>query len=338
MSTNRDLFAGAIAEAKAVKNMAIENAKLALEETFTPQIKSMFSAKLREMEEEEMEEMEAVEETVEMDEVESMDEMEEMDLEEELELDETEVTEDLDLDELLAEIESEESEELNEVEEEEIEVEDDEESEETEDEDETPLNIEDMTEDDLAKMIEDIMLEEFPQLAQMKGEEGDEDDMDLDLDIEDETEEESDLDLAEMLREIEEEDEVVAEANDEELEELRAELEEAHTTINTLRTDLNEVNVLNAKLLYTNKIFRSKNLNESQKVKVLSSFDKAESVKDVELVYETLNEGLIVKQTVKKPSLGSASKSTFTPETKKPIIESNAAFLRMQKLAGIIKD
>jgi hypothetical protein len=89
-------------------------------------------------------------------------------------------------------------------------------------------------------------------------------------------------------------------------------------------------------LLYTNKIFRSKNLNESQKVKVLSSFDKAESVKDVELVYETLNEGLIVKSPVRKSTLGSASKSTFTPETKKPIIESNEAFKRMQKLAGLI--
>ena len=324
MSKNRDLFAGAIAEAKAVKNMAIENAKLALEETFTPQIKTMFSAKLREMEEEEMGSME---------EIESVDEMEEVDemvFDEELE--ESEEMEELNLDELLAEIESEESEELNEVEEET----EDEESEESEE--ETTLNIEDMTEEDLAKMIEDIMLEEFPQLAQMKGEEEEEDDMDLDLDIEDETEEESDLDLAEMLREIDEELEEVEEVTNEELEELRAELNEAYSTIEILKTDLNEINVLNAKLLYTNKIFRDKNLNENQKVKVLSSFDKAESVNEVKLVYNTLNEGLVVlKPTVKRPSLGSASKSTIVPTTKKPIIESNEAYLRMQKLAGIIK-
>ena len=324
MSKNRDLFAGAIAEAKAVKNMAIENAKLALEETFTPQIKTMFSAKLREMEEEEMGSME---------EIKSVDEMEEVDemvFDEELE--ESEEMEELNLDELLAEIESEESEELNEVEEET----EDEESEESEE--ETPLNIEDMTEEDLAKMIEDIMLEEFPQLAQMKGEEEEEDDMDLDLDIEDETEEESDLDLGEMLREIDEELEEVEEVTNEELEELRAELNEAYSTIEILKTDLNEINVLNAKLLYTNKIFRDKNLNENQKVKVLSSFDKAESVNEVKLVYNTLNEGLVVlKPTVKRPSLGSASKSTIVPTTKKPIIESNEAYLRMQKLAGIIK-
>ena len=330
MSKNRDLFAGAIAETKAVKNMAIENAKLALEETFTPQIKTMFSAKLREMEEEEMESMEEIESVDEMEEVDEMmfdDELEESE--------ETEVTEELDLDELLAEIESEESEELNEVEEET----EDEESEESEE--ETPLNIEDMTEEDLAKMIEDIMLEEFPQLAQMKDEEveeEEEDDMDLDLDIEDETEEESDLDLAEMLREIDEELEEVEEVTNEELEELRAELNEAYSTIEILKTDLNEINVLNAKLLYTNKIFRDKNLNENQKVKVLSSFDKAESVNEVKLVYNTLNEGLVVlKPTVKRPSLGSASKSTIIPSTKKPIIESNEAYLRMQKLAGIIK-
>jgi hypothetical protein len=187
-------------------------------------------------------------------------------------------------------------------------------------------------------MIEDIMLEEFPQLAQMKGEEDEEDDMDLDLDIEDETEEESDLDLAEMLREIDEELEEVEEVTNEELEELRAELNEAYSTIEILKTDLNEINVLNAKLLYTNKIFRDKNLNENQKVKVLSSFDKAESVNEVKLVYNTLNEGLVVlKPTVKRPSLGSASKSTIIPTTKKPIIESNEAYLRMQKLAGIIK-
>ncbi len=53
MATNRDLLKEAIADAKAVKEMAIANAKAALEESFTPQLKSMLSAKLQEMEEEE---------------------------------------------------------------------------------------------------------------------------------------------------------------------------------------------------------------------------------------------------------------------------------------------
>jgi len=114
------------------------------------------------------------------------------------------------------------------------------------------------------------------------------------------------------------------------------ELEEAYSTIKTLKNELNEINLLNAKLLYSNKIFKAKNLNESQKVKVLSSFDKANTVGEVKMVFETLNEGIKVAKTTIKENLGSASKPTSTPTVKKPIVESNDAFLRMQKLAGLI--
>jgi hypothetical protein len=68
--------------------------------------------------------------------------------------------------------------------------------------------------------------------------------------------------------------------------------------------------LLNAKLLYTNKIFRSKNLTESQKVKVLGSFDKATTVKETKLVFETLNEGIKVKKPSVEKTLGRASKAT----------------------------
>jgi hypothetical protein len=117
--------------------------------------------------------------------------------------------------------------------------------------------------------------------------------------------------------------------------EIQAELEEAYATIKTLRQDLNEINLLNAKLLYTNKIFKSKNLNENQKVKVLSSFDKATTVGEVKLVFETLNEGLKVKATKLNENLGSASKVLNAPK-KQPIVESNDMVARFQKLAGII--
>jgi len=117
---------------------------------------------------------------------------------------------------------------------------------------------------------------------------------------------------------------------------MKAELDEAITTIEALKAELNEINLLNAKLLYTNKIFKAKNLNESQKVKVLSSFDKAKNVGEVKMVFETLNEGIKVSKNTIKENLGSASKGTMTPSVKKPIVESNEAFLRMQKLAGII--
>ena len=91
-----------------------------------------------------------------------------------------------------------------------------------------------------------------------------------------------------------------------------------------LRSELNEVNLLNAKLLYTNKIFRNKSLNETQKVKVLTAFDKATSKKEVELVYETLLESL--KVTTKAPikeSMSSASK-VLGNAASKPIIENDA--------------
>jgi hypothetical protein len=313
MATNRDLLKEAIADAKAVKHMAIANAKAALEEAFTPQVNALFSAKLREMEE------------VEEDEI------------------------------------------VNEVEEEEESMEEEapeEEESEEEESEEGETKIEDMTEEDLAKLIEDIMLEEFPELAKMRGEEAEETPEEeggeeeggeeeggeeLLREIEDDSLEESEVNLDELLAEIAEEDED-GEMVDEKYEmdkekhmkssmmetELRSELAEAYTAIDVLRSELTEINMLNAKLLYTNKIFKSKNLSESQKVKVLSSFDKAVTVKEVKLVYETLNEGLKVKTAPTNNNVGRASKTTLSPTVKKPIIESNEAFTRMQKLAGLI--
>jgi len=115
---------------------------------------------------------------------------------------------------------------------------------------------------------------------------------------------------------------------------------EMEETINELRNELNEVNLLNAKLLYTNKIFKSKNLTESEKIKVLNTFDKAETVKEVKLVFETLTESFkatVAKKNPIKESLGSASKTISTATPKQPIIESNEAFARMQRLAGLRK-
>jgi hypothetical protein len=78
-------------------------------------------------------------------------------------------------------------------------------------------------------------------------------------------------------------------------------LEEALAEVEELKKELKEVNLLNAKLLYTNKIFKAKNLSEDKKVKVLKAFDKAETVKEAKVIFETLNEGLVSK-TEAKPS------------------------------------
>jgi hypothetical protein len=118
------------------------------------------------------------------------------------------------------------------------------------------------------------------------------------------------------------------------MESLQTELNEALKANKVLSTELNEVNLLNAKLLYTNRIFKSKNLTESQKVKVLSTFDKASNVNEVELVYETLNDTTFKssKKSINE-NLGSASRSVGTTKTTKPIIEINDAYKRMQELA-----
>jgi len=116
-------------------------------------------------------------------------------------------------------------------------------------------------------------------------------------------------------------------------EEFTPELEEAYSVIKTLKSELNEINVLNAKLLYTNKIFRNKSLTEQQKIKVLTAFDRAASKKEVELIYETL-QGLKTSNVTKSPireSLSSASKALGSASAR-PIIE-NDAFARMRELA-----
>jgi len=119
-----------------------------------------------------------------------------------------------------------------------------------------------------------------------------------------------------------------------------AELEEALETVAELRTQLQEVNLLNAKLLYVNKVFKANNLTESQKVNVVAAFDKAETVKEVKLVFETVSKNVVAKPAAIKEHKSFASKAAGTAATagKKEIIsEVSEQVARWQKLAGIIK-
>ena len=120
-----------------------------------------------------------------------------------------------------------------------------------------------------------------------------------------------------------------------------ADLNEALETIKTLQKDLHETNLLNSKLLYVNKIFKANNLSEAQKVNIIAAFDKAESVKEVKLVFETVSENVVTskKENVSESKVkGMASKATGTTAASKPevISEVSDAVRRMQKLAGII--
>jgi len=116
-----------------------------------------------------------------------------------------------------------------------------------------------------------------------------------------------------------------------------AEVEDMKTELEELASTLSEVKLLNAKLLHTNKIFRAKNLNESQKVKVLESFDKASSVKEAKLIYETLTTIKETKSPVTESMRGMASKAVGIAPEKKPILEVNDQFARWKVLAGIKK-
>ena len=356
MSKNRDLLKEAIEDAKVVKETAIASAKAALEEHFTPQLKSMLSAKLAEMEEMDMEEAE-------MEDMEEMYSKEQENLMGYKEVKEEEglindpkgptahgnvaeeELDELNLDELLAELEAdmEESkdEDMNEAKEDEDKKDLNEAEGEEEVETEEEINIEDMTEEELKSFIEDVIKDmvEAGELEAGEGMEGEEEGEEMES-------EEEEISIDEILAEIElDEAKKKGDKEDkkdkEEITKLKKELEEAMSTIATMRTDINEVNLLNAKLLYTNKIFKAKNLTESQKVKVLNAFDKASTVKETKLVFETLSEGL--KETSKshvneslKTSL--ASKTTgIMPTARKPIVEVNDTFKRMQKIAGIIK-
>jgi hypothetical protein len=128
-------------------------------------------------------------------------------------------------------------------------------------------------------------------------------------------------------------------AKDAEVTKKAKDLNEALRTVRTLRSELSEVNLLNAKLLYLNRVFRASNLTESQKATVITSFDKAVTVKEVKLVYETVKESFVnnKSKSVIKESKGFAS-AAAGHSTKPSVIDRvDEQVLRMQKLAGIIR-
>ena len=398
---NRNFLKEAIADAKTVKESAIANAKIALEEAFAPRIQSMLSAKLEEMENEGLEE--EADDKVEEAKKDDSDKMEEgmpkeapraknketrKTEDERSGNDLAEGDDDKELDEILAELDNELSEEadskddskdIKEDEKTDAEEEGYKDGEEDADEDmdeDEDIDLEDMSEEDLKKFIEDV-IEDMVGAGELEAGESFEDDVDVDVDedgeveVEDDMETAVDVELDEAKEEIEEkqgydarlddaegakhgkkkQDMKQRRADSENMEKadgkrkfagdskMKEELREAYATVKTLKSELNEINLLNAKLLYTNKIFKSKNLNESQKVKVLESFDKATTVKEAKLVYETVNSGLKTKKTYVNENLGRASKSAgmaVRKTTKQPIVESNEMVMRFQKLAGII--
>ena len=356
---NREFLKEAISDAKTMKESAIANAKVALEEAFSPQLQSMFASKIEEMDKEEMEEgydeMEEAKDEAKVEEEMSNPIMRtglkgDNKAEKETEYD-REVDEDMNLDEILAELENEleestpKRETLKEEESDEDAEEEgyldgmEDEKEDVEGEDDEEIDLEEMSEDDLKDFIEDVIADMVTAGELEAGDDFEVEDEDEDEEVEVEVEDEEDIEVEDEVEVTVDED--VSKRNEEVVNEnLRKDLKEAMNTVVTLKTELNEINLLNAKLLYVNKIYKTKNLNESQKAKVLGAFDKASTVKEVKIVFNTINENFTFKKkTVNESRLGSASKSVISPKVtkKKPIVESDEMVNRFQKLAGIIK-
>ena len=415
----RDILKEAIADAKTVKETAIANAKAALEEAFTPQLKSMLATKLEEMDKEDMDVAEDMRhkddkgpdrgaERKSLNSEPRYNKKKDLDEEKEDKMDE-----EIDLDEILAEIEEMDKKDIDEDEatrkEEEGYIDGEEDAD--EDKDEEELDLDDMSDDDLKDFIEDVIAdmvasgeleagENFEEEGEEEVDVDVEDDVDVEISEAKKKDKEDDKDKMEEavgnpistsvkagsknkydedfmkavkddlqklmskvgLKEEDEIDEAASgtptstsyskgnkydedfmKAVKDDLAKLmkkvglkEEELDEAYNTIESLKSDLNEVNLLNAKLLYTNKIFKAKTLTESQKVKVLGAFDKAGTVKETKLVFETLSEGLKAKKKSPiKESLGSASRVSRSVNAKKPIIETDPMVERFKKLAGI---
>ena len=361
--TNQELYKQAILDAKAVRETALAAAKESLSEAFEPRIMEMMRLKLAEELEENIDE---VDEATEMEES-----MEKMENESMMKQEEgSEMVDEAALDEILAELNalSEEMEAsadqkeakdgLNEADEE---ADDDDAQggddsmEADSDDNEGPVSDDDEVIELSVGELKQIFRDAFTQ-AQGAGAPAD---MAGTLDAEAEMEMGGmpggmdELSLEEILAELEEEDSKMEEAMnpgaeathkgapggyakaETKVEEMRKDLNEANMTITALKAELNEINLLNAKLLYFNKVLKAKSLNESQKVKVMNAFDRAVTVKEVENTYRTLSESITApKKTALKESMGFASKPIGTAPAK-PIVEADAFVSRWQTLAGI---
>jgi hypothetical protein len=381
-----DLLKDAIADAKAVRETALENAKIALEEAFTPRLQSMLSKKIQsEMEHEDEDDVEErahededeVEERGEMrrsgDELDDDEPSEAMHDDEEDDVDEGEHEEDEVDESQVIEIDGVKYAPVVSEEEDEDEVE---EGEERGDDDEVD---EDLDLDEILKELEEEEdnEDEIDEIEEGEHEDDDKEDVDEEVDQssgigssdnkkgsadkssgigskgkakhesvevneedkEDEDEVDEDIDLEEIVKALSEEEDEEKEV--EEVSKLQSELDEHRNVVKYLRSKLNEVNLLNAKLLFTNKLFRSYGLNNDQKMKVVETFDRAHNLREVKLVYSTLAESFGSKQTkteIKESKKGSASKAVASTKSEKQevIAEGHEMRDRFKKLAGIL--
>ena len=359
---NSKLLKEAIADAKAVRETALANAKIALEEAFTPKLQSMLSKKLQEELEgdESEEEVELTQENDVSSEIGGGDGTKMPAAKAFSSAAESDELAAADVDKQTAAVGSEDENAekvagITEGEEEEEDV--------TGATPDTAMNEEEEM-DDVDSEIDEIIkeLEAAADDEESYATEGEEE---MEAPVAEPTEEpaaeepvaeEDEIDLDEILREMGYGDEPTEEApvaeeehSEEELDALKAELKsvqselgEAISVIKSLKGTINEVNLLNAKLLYVNKLFRSFNLTNEQKSKVVETLDRTKNVREVKLVFSTIAESFkfgtgVAKKTTSKLTESYASKPAASTAPKQIIAEDNSASDRFKKLAGIIK-
>ena len=363
-----DLLKEAIADAKAVRETALENAKIALEEAFTPRLQSMLSKKIQS----EIEAEGAHEDDEDVEEARHDDE--EVDEKMRLKADDEDPTDDAsegaheddeDVEERMHGEEEDDDVEERMHDEEDDEKKDEAMHDEEEDDDvDEELDLESVLKELEASIEEDEDVEEGARMEDEEDEDKvDENDVSSEIGAADnklnkkaidstdigkankakfESKEqvEEEIDLDEVLKALTEEDEEEAVEEVNEVSKLQAELDEHRDVVKYLRGKLNEVNLLNAKLLFTNKLFRGFGLSNDQKMKVVETFDRATNLREVKLVYSTLVESFKTNQPEKiKESKGSASKPVASTKSEKQEILSEGSELRdrFKKLAGITK-
>jgi hypothetical protein len=117
---------------------------------------------------------------------------------------------------------------------------------------------------------------------------------------------------------------------------LKAKLVEAAKETVALRTQLEEVNLFNAKLLYVNKLMQNRDLTPRQQRAIVESLDAAKSVREAKLLYTSLTESLKSKSGTMTEGriLGSSSRSTRSASPAASLNES-VEVDRWAVLAGI---
>ena len=339
-----DILKEAIADAKAVRETALENAKMALEEAFTPQIKSMLSAKLKEddMDDEAEEDMH--------DEGEHDDEAEEGEHEEGMREDDDEAEEG-EHEEGMHDDEAEEDmhDEGEHVEEDEDEVEEENldleaiirelESELTEDEDEDEAEEGEEVEESTEAVEEGEEIEEEYEIDEAAlTEEDDEDDKD---EVDEELDKSSDIGKGDNNRGTTDASSAIG-GGKKGMTEVQAELKEYKEAVSFLKDKLHEVNILNAKLLFTNKLFKQYSLDNNQKLKVVETFDRAQTTREIKLVYSTLceqfgdNTSIGRKKSINESASSKSGSTRPSKESQKVISEESQVANRFKKLAGIL--